>query len=247
MKRVKRRIFSGAVCEQEVYWIPDGAEVKTSEPKERFKDDEARAAHREGISRRRHARLINTNFRSGDIYSTLTFDNESEVHTFEEARRLRNNFVRRLKRIRPDAVIFIYMGRGKHTNRIHMHMISAGITEGDIKGKWIYGEVVRLSPLKAHNYYEGVDHGQDFSGLANYLFDHWTPEQGGHRWKQTRNARQPEKETPVQALRAYTEDKPPLPPKGYRLVETQKTPYGYLYFKYVADGTRPKEYFKKRE
>ena len=73
-----------------------------------------------------------------------------------------------------------------------------------------------------------------------FFFDHWTPEQGGHRWKQTRNARKPERETPTVAKRVYTESKPPRPPKGYILVETKSTKYGYLYFKYVLEPPKRK-------
>ena len=32
-KRCKRRIFAGAVCEQIVYTVADGTEIKTSKPR----------------------------------------------------------------------------------------------------------------------------------------------------------------------------------------------------------------------
>ena len=127
MQRVKRRIFSGVVCEQEVYTVSDRANIKKAEPRPRFKDDEERAQHRIGISKRKHQRLVNENFSPLSLYSTLTFDDDSEVHTFSEARRIRDNYFRRLQRACPDAKIIIYMGRGKSTNRIHFHMISDGI------------------------------------------------------------------------------------------------------------------------
>ena len=86
MQRVKRRIFSGVVCEQEVYTVSDRANIKKAEPRPRFKDDEERAQHRIGISKRKHQRLVNENFSPLSLYSTLTFDDDSEVHTFSEAR-----------------------------------------------------------------------------------------------------------------------------------------------------------------
>ncbi len=55
VKTMKKRIFSGAVCEQLVYNVPSG----TKEPgkydpekpsRKRFKDEEERAKHREEIS-----------------------------------------------------------------------------------------------------------------------------------------------------------------------------------------------------
>lgn len=62
---------------------------------------------------------MNENFSPLSLYSTLTFDDDSEVHTFSEARRIRDNYFRRLQRACPDAKIIIYMGRGKSTKLIH--------------------------------------------------------------------------------------------------------------------------------
>lgn len=233
MKRVKRRRFSGVVCEQIIYHVADQVKnLLNAKPRPRFQNEDERAAHRLGISRRKFARLVNT-FSPEALYSTLTLDNEDEVHTFQEARRLRDNYVRRLCYHAPGVKLVIVMGRGKHTSRIHFHMISEGVTEEQIKKLWGMGDVLRVEPLRAHNYYNGIDHGRDYTGLANYLFDHWTPEQGGHRWKQTRNLKCPEPEPPVEVKREYSESRPPRPPKGYMLVETLSTRYGYLYFKYV--------------
>lgn len=245
MKRVKRRIFAGAVCEQEVYTVSDRANVKTAEPRPRFKNEEERVKHRLEISRRLHRRIVNENFSPKSLYSTLTFDDESEVHTFCEAKRIRDNFVKRLKRACPDAKIIIYMGRGKSTSRIHFHMLSDGVPEEIVVGKWTDGEVVHVRHLRTHNFYDGVDCGQDYSGLADYLFNHWTEEQGGHRWKGTRNLCKPEKENPVVALRNYSETKPPRAPKGYKLVEARSTAWGYLYFKFVKEPEKVKRGKKK--
>lgn len=63
MQKVKRRIFSGVVCEQEVFCISDRIkDIKQASPRLRFKNEEEREKHREGISRRKHARLINDIF-----------------------------------------------------------------------------------------------------------------------------------------------------------------------------------------
>lgn len=74
-----------------------------------------------------------------------------------------------------------------------------------------------------------------FYDCYNYLFDHWTPEQGGHRYKATRNLAKPMKDEAKEVKRQYTEDKPPAAPKGYKLVEAEHTPYGLYYFKYVKE------------
>lgn len=240
---MKRRSFAGAVCEQIVYLVPESvSDKKRYEPRPRFKDEGEKEKFLLGISRRKHISLFNANFSTSSLYSTLTFDDEHEVHSFEDAKRIRNNFVRCLKRAYPDAVIFFYLGRGKSTHRIHCHMVSEGIPKEFIDEKWKYGSIKRISNLRANCKYDGVDHGQDYTGLANYLFDHWTEEIGGHRWFMTKNAKKPEREDPteVRIRGGYSEKRPPRAPKGYVLVETKATRYGFLYFKYVVDPKRGK-------
>lgn len=234
MKRIKRRTFSGVVCEQIVHCVSDRVQdIQKAKPRIRFKTEKEREIHKMKISRQRHVRAFNENFSPDSLYSTLTFDDENEVHTFKEAKRIEDNFLRRLLYAYPKAVIFFYKGRGKHTNRIHFHMVSQGIPAEYIKKQWFYGSVLRIDNLRAHNYYNGIDHGQDYTGLANYLFDHWTPEQGGHHWRQTKTARKPDQEPATECKRVYTVEKPPKAPKGYLLVEARATEYGYLYFKYI--------------
>ncbi len=237
---MKRRIFAGGICEQLVYPVADGCRKPDTydpekQPRKRFKNEAEYERFKLEISRRLHNRSFHANFIPGDTYSTLTFDDDWEVHDFRDAKRIRGNFVRALQRKYPDAVIFLYMGRGKSTQRIHFHMVSHGIPEEFISEKWKYGSVKRIVKLRAHNYYENEDHGADFTGLANYLFNHWTEEIGGHRWYQTRNAKKPEVEeaTEVRVIGGYSEKRPPVAPKGYKLVDCQKNQFGYMYFKYV--------------
>ncbi len=236
MKRIKKRIFSGTVCEQIVYNVSEKAEkseLLKAKPRLRFKTEEEREKHKLGISRRCHARAFNANFSPTSLYSTLTLDDEHEVHTFSDAKRIRDKFIRRLKYTYPDAVIFAYLGRGKNTHRIHLHMVSEGVPEEAIIGKWGQGEIRRIEHLREHNYYNGVDHGMDYTGLADYLFNHWTQEQGGHRYKCTRNAKKCDREEATEARRNYTQKNPPIAPPGYILVEYKGTSYGYMYFKYI--------------
>lgn len=234
MKRVKKRTYSGIVLEQEIYPIAERAKVSAS-PRFRFSTDEERQAHKDGISRRKHARQINATYGPSSLYSTLTFSVENEVHTYREAKEIRDKFYRRLLYKYPDAKINLYIGRGKSTDRYHIHMLSDGIPEEYIKKQWKYGEIVRIENLRQHNFYNGIDYGRDYTGLANYLFDHWRPEFGGHRWKASRNVAKPEEEAPKEIKRNYSAEKPPKTPTGYRLVEVTITRYGYMNFKYVKE------------
>lgn len=245
--QMKKRIFSGMCCEQIVYTPPKSVrDPKTYDPekqkKQRFKDEASYRKFKDDISLKNFTRMVNANMAEGGLYSTLTFDDDWEVHTFEDAKKVRRNFVRSLLRKYPEAVIFLVMGRGKSTDRIHFHMLSTGVPGDFVSRKWKYGSVKRISELREHNYYDGVDYGRDYTGLCRYLYAHWTEEVGGHHWFQTKNARKPEEETPteVRVTGGYSEKRPPVAPKGYKLVEIKSTPYGYLYYKYVVIPDKPK-------
>lgn len=246
MKRHKRRLFAGQVCEQYIYSVSDTADGKTSRPrKPRFSCPEEREKFNAEISRRKFARLVNHNFSPASLYSTLTMDDAHEIYTAADARRVRDNYVRRLLHKFPDARLVIVYGRGKSTARMHLHMISDGIPEEEIGRLWRQGSVIEVRQLRAHNYYieedgSKVDHGQDYTALANYLHGHWQKDFGGHRYKASRTCRKPEPEPATEAVREYSLKHPPIAPRGYILVEARVTQYGFLYFKYVRDPQKNK-------
>ena len=257
--------YSGVVLEIEILRGKGWRGALTSvprPPRERFADEEERKKHGEKMARKHHTQMVNANFEPGDLKLTLTFNSQNEMYYFDEARQLRDNYVRRLRYKYPDAVIFIYMGRGKTSGRIHFHALIKGVPVEYVLKQWRYGGNpdavrepeedehtwilrrygVKVDYLHKNRVINGEDHGPDYVEVANYFFDHWTPEQGGHRWKMTRNAKRPERfeeepEDPKSLLR-ISELNPPAAPKGYKLVEGHSTAYGYLYFKYVLE--RPK-------
>lgn len=239
MPRVKRRIFAGAVCEQQVYTISDRAKsIKKAKPKKpRFKSEAEREKFNFEVAKREHRRKFNANFSPTSFFSTLTFDVEEEVHDFPTAKKIRDNYYRRLQYACPDARIAIYMGRGKSTHRIHFHMVSDGIAPEIIQSKWNYGPVVRIERLRAHNYTrDGKYIGQCYDGLADYLFKHWEPEQGkGSYHKISRNMKPPEREDVAEIKREYSPSRPPIAPKGYIYIGHEVNQYGFLCFKYVRE------------
>ena len=232
MRRVKKRTFAGSVLEQIVYNQAEGGRIR--EPKKpRFADVESYEKFKDDIGRRKFAQLINANYGPADWKGTLTFDDAHELYSFKDARRVRCAFVRRIRRKCPGAKILIVMGRGKSTARIHFHFLMSNVPEKVICEAWTWGDIVECKHLREHNRYNGIDHGRDYTALANYYWDHWTAEQGGHHYYATRNHAKAEEEAPEEIKREYTEEKPPRAPKGYKLVERRATPFGYLYFKYV--------------
>lgn len=235
MPQVKARTFAGAVCLQDVWQTKRAAVSKNSGPKKpRFETPAERAEYNRLRSRRHHALVINCNYTPDSLYSTLTFDDDNEIHDFRSAERIADNFFRTLKYRFPNAKISIYIGRGKNTNRIHFHMLTDGITADYIREKWKYGQIVRIENLRENNYYEGRNIGRDYTGLADYLFDHWTEENGkGKRYKQTKNHIQPIREKPTICKRSYSPERPPLAPEGYKYIGCISNKYGFMTFKYV--------------
>lgn len=241
MKLVKRKVWAGVTLDQEVMIVsdPKDGDIRKARPKLRFKSEEEREEHREKMALKRFIRLFNATFRPGDLYATLTFDDDHEVHTFAEARRVRDAYWRRLRRRWPEAAMCLVMGRGKSTSRIHFHLVAQGMPGEGLTACWSWGMVLEpIRVLREHNFYmdaqgNKVDHGADFRGLAVYLFRHWTAEQGGCHYKATRNMRPPDREERTQCNRRYTEANPPKAPKGYLYIGCDVTPWGYACYHYV--------------
>lgn len=238
----KRRRFAGPTLDQEIVPVSDLAAakcIKTAKERLRFKDLAERVKHRMDMARRHFVRMFNATFFPGDLYATPTFDDDHEVHTFAEARHIRALYRRKLRRACPGSIFVIVMGRGKSTARIHFHIVAQGVPEETLCKLWTWGKVQAVRALRPHNYYEvdGVkqDHGADFTGLATYLFNHWTEEQGGHYYMASGNVRQSDDEEPTNAKRRYSDKNPPEAPKGYIYIGRDTTPYGYSCYHYIWD------------
>lgn len=237
MPLYSRETVSGVVREREIFHIaPNTQNLKGANPRPPPEmTPEERQKYNNAQALRRFIRIVNQNFTPQDYYVTLTFSDQHLPETFVDARPILNNYFRRMLYAAPGMVAVAVMGRGIKTGRIHFHLLLSGVDRDTIKNRWKCGEVSRIEPLRPHNIYNGKDHGADYTGLATYLFKHWTTEQGhGKRWKQTKSIRPPDRDKrPKRVKRRYSEDKPPRPKPGYMLVEVKITNYGYMCFKYV--------------
>jgi len=232
--RLRRDLQSGSVLEIEIFPVSNRTkDIDKVKPKLQTMSQEERDRHKHLISRRLFIRKFNHNFSPSSLYTTLTLNNEYEVHTFSEAKKLLDNYINRLIYLYPDAKVMAVMGRGKKTNRIHFHIVSDGISAIAIRSRWVEGDVVRIESLREDNYYNGKNHGRDYTGLAGYLFDHWTPEQGTRKYRETRKTIEKPKPETEQTEKKHYLKKPPSVPKGYKIVEARAGQYGYLYFKAV--------------
>lgn len=240
MHILERKIWSGAVLEIQRYLTEKVRNLsQNSRPNPRFKTEEERAEFMLARSRRHFERLVNENFTPAGTYDTFTFNQDYECHTAAEAKYLLRLYIRRIRRDYPSAKIIAVIGKGKKTSRYHVHALIEGVPKDIIESKWTYGEVCRIEQLREHNYYDGVDHGRDYTAVADYMFDHWTPEQGQRKWIATKNLCRPEVEVTTEpagiaAKKGYDAGIPEIP-AGYIFIEAKQTKYGFSSFKYVLD------------
>lgn len=241
--RCFKKTQSGAVCEIEVFSVPNGVKItKNTKPKPvNVRTDEEKARYNNYKSEKHFVRLVNTNFTSVAYYVTLTYNNEHLPESYTEASKNLENYVRRLRYSNPHAKVIAVTGYGSRSGRLHHHLIVSGVSEGDILGKWSGGEIVKTEHLRKDNYYNGVNHGEDFTALAVYLHKHAPAEHKGKRWKQTKNIQQPMQEKAKEVKRVYSEVCPPKAPDGFTLVKVKTCEFfnGYICFKYVRKPCEP--------
>ena len=97
--------------------------------------------HTEGRLRR----LLHTNFTPSDLFATLTFDEVNLPTSVEDAQRLLQNFLRRLKRkyarLGLDAKYIYVLEYGQKHNRLPIHLVlTGGITRADLEKLWGLGD-----------------------------------------------------------------------------------------------------------
>lgn len=102
-------------------------------------------------------RLLNANFREDDFHAVLTY---KEAPTQAQAKKDRENFLRRLRRLNPD-LKHIAVTEWEHT-RIHHHLVlhGSGLTLSQITELWEDKGYVKASLL---------DETGEYSDLASYL------------------------------------------------------------------------------
>ena len=263
MYLVKRRIYAGCTLEIQTY-LNDRRVRSTggSEPNPRFKNDEDRKEFMLARSRRKFIRMVNENFTPQGFYCTFTCDRKHECHTIEEIRKLWNRFWRRMRRKHPGVKMVGVPGRNgsakdekgnkkRDGDKFHVHMMIEGVSKEEIEKEWIYGNA-RVDQLWEHVKYDGVDHGPDYTKLAEYMIDHWAPEQGPRKWKATRNLRRPETEietemATLEMKRQGGDCRIPETPEGYIFIEAKQTKYGFSSYMYVLDPRQRQREIKNND
>lgn len=114
-------------------------------------------------------RKINHNFKSGDIYGTLTYPRESYPSTLEEAKKNMVNFIKRIKtrlkkkNIELNKFKYVYATEKSEKGRVHHHFIMNSLLSMDeVMECWNKGGFNKISKIE-------YDAKFALTGLATYL------------------------------------------------------------------------------
>ena len=206
MPRYIKKTWAGDVYEAKEYFSPRqrGKTYKRG-MKENLSPEEVQE-YNLTETRKRCARMINANFRAGDLFLTMM---HREKVGIEEALRKLRNFIKRLKRRRKrmglEPLKYIYVTETGKKGREHHHMVinAMDISIKELSEIWGHGRMMvsRLEP------------GGDYTGLAFYITKENYKEYG-RRWNGSRNL-----EKPKEKIIEVTKSRKLHVPKGYKVLE----------------------------
>lgn len=208
MPRYIKRIWAGDVYEAKEYFSPRERGMSCERAAKENLSSEEMAEYNCIEARRKCARMVNANFRQGDLFLTLTFRERVDV---ENALRLFRNFISRLKRLRKrkgySELKYLYVVERKN-KREHVHLLinKMDLTMKELKEVWGLGRVM-VSILEP---------GGDYTGLAFYITKENYKEYG-KRWSGSRNLEKPK--VKVTLVSEEKKTKRLRVPKHYKVIE----------------------------
>lgn len=204
---------------------------------------------------KRLLRLIRANFEMGDALLTLTFAEEKRPKTLEEAKRIFDTFIRRMRtKYRKLDIELKWIAAAEFMNKyIHFHVIINNVPDFNliIRECWTWGGV-NIAPLWEKGNYEQ---------LAEYMLKETskTAKMTGvpfsQRYRRSRNLTDPEKEAKTEVVKASSwRDEPTVPKEyaeqGYTLdkesVYSGVDAWGYPFQEYAFVSYGAKKANKKR-
>lgn len=208
MPRYLKRIWAGDVYEEKIYFSPRERGISCERAARENLSSEEMAECNCLEAKRRCARMVNTNFKEGDLFLTLTFRERVDIKT---ALRLFRNFIDRLKRLRKRKgyaeLKYLYVVERKN-KREHVHLLinKMDLTMKELKEVWGLGRVM-VSILEP---------GGDYTGLAYYITKENYKEYG-KRWSGSRNLEKPK--VKVTLVSEEKKTKRLRVPKNYKVIE----------------------------
>lgn len=208
MPRYLKRIWAGDVYEEKIYFSPRERGMSCERGAKENLSSEEMAEYNCLEARRKCARMVNANFRQGDLFLTLTFRERVDV---ENALRLFRNFISRLKRLRKrkgySELKYLYVVESKR-KREHIHLLinKMDLSMKELSEVWGLGRVM-VSILEP---------GGDYTGLAFYITKENYKEYG-KRWSGSRNLEKPK--VKVTLVSEEKKTKRLRVPKNYKVIE----------------------------
>lgn len=208
MPRYIKRIWAGDVYEAKEYFSPRERGMSCERGAKENLSSEEMAEYNCLEARRKCARMVNANFRQGDLFLTLTFRERVDV---ENALRLFRNFISRLKRLRKrkgySELKYLYVVESKR-KREHVHLLinKMDLTMKELSEVWGLGRVM-VSILEPSG---------DYTGLAFYITKENYKEYG-KRWSGSRNLEKPK--VKVTLVSEEKKTKRLRVPKNYKIIE----------------------------
>lgn len=155
MKAIREMCVAGRTIMAAMRIVPDFKQTgKKRAPKSSPSKDAVRKVNEKNAVRLLTAKL-NHNFRGGDLHVTLTY--AGEVPTQEQAKKDKQNFLRKLKRYSDKAgTVLKRVDVTEYENhRIHHHIVISGIPAEVISEAWDKG-FVKFSILEASGNYKNL-------------------------------------------------------------------------------------------
>lgn len=208
MPKYLKRIWAGDVYEEKIYFSPRERGISCERAAKENLSTEKMEEYNCLEAKRRCARMVNTNFKEGDLFLTLTFRERVDIKT---ALRLFRNFIERLKRLRKRKgyaeLKYLYVVERKN-KREHVHLLinKMDLTMKELKEVWGLGRVM-VSILEP---------GGDYTGLAYYITKENYKEYG-KRWSGSRNLEKPK--VKVTLVSEEKKTKRLRVPKNYKVIE----------------------------
>jgi hypothetical protein len=165
-----------------------------------FNTREAQRKLNETNAQKKLERLINTNFKPGDLHISLNYTNNYLPETEEQAAKDIKNYIRRIKAYRKKVGLpemrYIYITecvtKNGETARVHHHVIMSAMNRDIAERYWRKGEYPNCDRLKSSK--------EGFNRLANYLTkpipskpesEHTEKRILRRRWASSKNLKQP--------------------------------------------------------
>lgn len=253
MSKKIKQVRAGRLCYMVAYTAPAAGDS----PRVRRQKQKASTAARELLNARysysKLERTLSANFDDGDLFVTLTYDDDHLPPNRDMAVRKIRRFLSRLRAARKEKgqeLRYIYVTEGNWPGgRLHHHLVMNGTGDDadDLRRLWIYGNV-KFTVLK----FTPTDTYED---LASYLTkeprEHGHPEVGERTWTPSLGLAKAE-EPPVEEVPDYVTLSPPPGAIWSSMEGPKRNGYGeFVWLKYMMpydpERARPKARRRRRK